>query len=157
VRIMSKVSCSLGRDELAPYGGAVQSCRLSKVLAVAGVLSVAACSGTSSPTESPLVSAHTGPSTTSGANGQTLRVEATDDLRFNPATLTAKSGLIHIVITVSGKLPQTLTSRALGFDSGPVMPGHPVTLEIAAPHPGKYTFYSAYHQKQGMTGTLIIK
>jgi plastocyanin len=91
------------------------------------------------------------------ADVQVLRVQGDDALRFKPSSLVVRPGRIRVIFTVAGNLPQTFTSTALRIDSGNVPAGHTATLDGMVPAPGKYSFYSAYHQKQGMTGTIIAK
>jgi plastocyanin len=86
---------------------------------------------------------------------QTVRIAASDSLTFAPSTVAIKTGHVQVVMTVTGKLPQSFTSPVLGVDSGAVFPGHSVTVDIQVPRAGKYAFYSAYHQKQGMKGVLV--
>ena len=82
-------------------------------------------------------------------------MQGTDALRFTPSSVTVKPGRVRLIFTVTGKTPQTFTSRALQVDTGNVPAGHSVTLELMVPHPGKYRFYSTYHKMQGMTGTIV--
>lgn len=86
---------------------------------------------------------------------QVRHVQGTDALRFTPSSVTVKPGRVRLIFTVTGKTPQTFTSRALQVDTGNVPAGHSVTLELMVPHPGKYRFYSTYHKMQGMTGTIV--
>jgi plastocyanin len=100
----------------------------------------------------------TGPGATTGSiapDVQVRQVQATDGLRFTPSSLTVKPGRVRLTFTVTGKLPQTFTSRALQVDSGNVPAGHTITLDLIVPRPGKYHFYSTYHKTQGMTGTIV--
>jgi plastocyanin len=71
--------------------------------------------------------------------------------------VTVKPGRVHLTFTVTGKLPQTFTSRALQVDSGNVPAGHSITLDLIVPHPGKYRFYSTYHKTQGMIGIIVAE
>jgi plastocyanin len=81
------------------------------------------------------------------ADIQVRHVQGTDTLRFSPSRITIKPGTVRLTFTVTGKLPQTFTSRALRVDS--------VTLNLMVPRPGKYAFYSTYHKQQGMRGIII--
>jgi plastocyanin len=92
-----------------------------------------------------------------GLPAQVVKLQGNDSLRFIPATLVVKPGRVQLVFTVTGKQSQTFSSRALNVDSGNVPPGHTVTLDVMAPGPGKYAFYSAYHKKQGMIGKIIVQ
>jgi plastocyanin len=88
---------------------------------------------------------------------QVRQLQATDALRFSPPAVTVKSGRVRLTFTVTGKLPETFTSRALQVDTGNVPAGHSITIELIVPHPGRYIFYSAYHKAQGMTGTIVAE
>lgn len=88
---------------------------------------------------------------------QVVKVQGNDALRFTPSRVAVKPGPVRLVFTVVGKNPQTFTSPALKVDSGNVPAGTSVTLDVIVPRPGKYAFYSAYHKRQGMTGTIVAK
>jgi plastocyanin len=88
---------------------------------------------------------------------QVMHVQADDALRFTPATVVVKPGRVRLVFDVKGKMPQTFTSRVLNADSGMVAGGHSATFELIIPHIGRYSFYSAYHKKQGMIGRIVAK
>ena len=84
-----------------------------------------------------------------------VHISGGDTLTFSPTTLRVRPGLLRVMFTATGKLPQTLSSPALRMDSGNVPAGHTVTIDVLVPRAGKYLFYSAYHKLQGMTGHLI--
>ena len=88
---------------------------------------------------------------------QVVKIQANDSLRFTPATLVVRPGRVRLIFTVTGRQPQTFSSRALNADSGNVLAGHTATIDLVAPAPGKYAFYSAYHRKQGMVGKMLVR
>jgi plastocyanin len=130
--------------------------RLALFITCATLL-VSGCSSSSGHTAaSPQAAPSTiGPSLPAGA--QVVYVQASDALKFEPASLSLKPGPVRVIFTVTGHLPQTFSSRALGMDSGNVPAGGTVTIQFLVSAPGKYDFYSSYHQKQGMTGTITVK
>jgi len=76
-------------------------------------------------------------------------------LRFSPATIRVRPGLVRLVLTVEGRQPQTFTSSALRVDTGHVGGGETRTVDVVVPRAGTYRFVSTYHQRQGMRGTLV--
>jgi plastocyanin len=84
-----------------------------------------------------------------------VHVSATDALRFSPATIRVRPGLVRLVFDVQGPKPQTFTSSALRVDTGHVGGGETRTFDVVVPRAGKYRFVSTYHQREGMRGTIV--
>ena len=91
-------------------------------------------------------------STPAGGAEQTLTVEATDALKFDPDHLTATAGVIRIVQDNTGAITHTFVIDGQDFkltndDSGDV--------DLAA---GDYDFYCDVpgHRDAGMEGTLTV-
>ena len=125
------------------------------VLSLASV--VIPLSGCTSEGKSSARPTHSEPSAAAPADVQTVRVEGNDALHFNPQTVAVRPGRVRIIFTVKGGLPQTFTAPKLNTDSGNVKPGASATLDIVIPRSGRYAFYSSYHRRQGMTGTIVAK
>jgi uncharacterized cupredoxin-like copper-binding protein len=122
----------------------MRSLRLISVLGVGVSLTLAGCGGDDDDNAD----------ATSAASGseQTVNVEATDALRFDPDQLTATAGVIHIVQENTGATTHTFVIDGQDFkltndDSGDV--------DLAA---GDYAFYCDIpgHRAGGMEGTLTV-
>ena len=122
----------------------MRSLRLISVLGVGVGLTLAGCGGDDDDNAD----------ATSAASGseQTVNVEATDALRFDPDQLTATAGVIHIVQENTGATTHTFVIDGQDFkltndDSG--------DIELAA---GDYVFYCDVpgHRAAGMEGTLTV-
>jgi plastocyanin len=130
------------------------------IVPAAALIMVLAGSCTSSPGSAGKSSTLAGPAARTDSvaeDVQVIKIQGTDALRFSPSSLVLKPGRVRVVFTVAGKKPQTFTSRVLGADSGIVSAGETVTVDLEIPKPGKYPFYSAFHEKQGMKGVLLAR
>jgi plastocyanin len=116
----------------------------------------AACSGSNSPSakESASLLASARPADTQPGT-QVVQLKGSDSLKFTPAVIHVKPGLVRIVFTAAGKQSLNFTSLRLNANSGNVPAGRTVTVELMIPKAGKYPFYDAYHKEQGMTGKII--
>ena len=122
----------------------MRSLRLVSVLGLGLGLTLVACGGDDDD------NADAG--TTAGGAEQTLTVEATDALKFEPNQLTATAGVIRIVQDNTGAITHTFVIDGQDFkltndDSGDV--------DLAA---GDYEFYCDVpgHRDAGMEGTLTV-
>jgi uncharacterized cupredoxin-like copper-binding protein len=122
----------------------MRSLRLVSVLGVGVGLVLGACGGDDDDNADATSAA--------SAPEQTLNVEATDALRFDPDQLTATAGVIRIVQDNTGATTHTFVIDGQDFkltndDSGDV--------DLAA---GDYVFYCDIpgHQAGGMEGTLTV-
>ena len=86
---------------------------------------------------------------------QVIRLKGGDSLKFDPAVIRVKPGRVRIVFVATGKQPQNFTALGLNANSGNVPAGTSATLELLVPKPGKYPFYNAYYQEQGMKGKIV--
>jgi plastocyanin len=136
--------------------------RLAWLTPLVPLLMVTGCTHPSSSTKSGAEAASSRPQGSSSsqpqaddAGAEVVRVTAGPKLEFTPKTLHVKKGPIRLILTVVGTQPQNLTIPQLGVSSGAVSPGKPREINIAIPHAGKFTFFSAYHRLQGMTGTIL--
>jgi uncharacterized cupredoxin-like copper-binding protein len=91
-----------------------------------------------------------------------LQADPHGKIRFNKKTLTAKAGIVTIVMRnpSSSGLHHgiALEGRGVDKDGKIVAPGKTSTLTIRL-RPGRYTFYCNFdsHRALGMRGTLIVK
>lgn len=124
-------------------------------LAVLGL--VAGCGGGSggSGGSGPAAPSHTVQATIGADGVQTVRIEGTDGLKFQPNTVRAKVGQLRIVYTTVGNTPHTLNVTSLHQDTGNVSHNQTKTLTVDLPRPGSYRFICDYHAAEGMTGTII--
>jgi plastocyanin len=114
-----------------------------------------ACSNTQSPANRRKA---TGSATASVLDGvQTITVNSDASLRFNPSTITVHPGPVELVLTNSGGEPHNWTLLGLpGAATATIGDGQQTTLRFTAPAPGSYQFVCTIHQRQGMTGTLVV-
>lgn len=85
-------------------------------------------------------------------DGQTVTVEARDDLRFHPDELTAKAGTVRIVHENEGGITHSFVIDELDVR---IVDDGEETVEAAA---GEYDFYCdvAGHREAGMEGVLTV-
>jgi len=127
---------------------------LTAAVVVLGVL--CACSNQQSPVNR---RPRTGSATASAVNGQQqITVEAGDDYRFHPATLTVHPGKIEVILKHTGTgAPHNWQLTQFPADFVPLAAaGQTETATFTAPSPGSYQFVCTIHQKQGQRGTLVV-
>lgn len=129
------------------------------VLALATLLSVVGCGGDSSSSED-----EGKPSQSSGSaesSGQTVsKVSMFDELKFSPATVTAKQGATITVVN-TGALQHDLRLRQDGKQAGGtdlVDGGKSATFKVTV-KPGSYEMFCsvAGHEQGGMKGTFTVQ
>jgi len=122
----------------------MRSLRLVSVLGLGLGLTLVACGGDDDD------NADAG--TTAGGAEQTLTVEATDALKFEPNQLTATAGVIRIVQDNTGATTHTFVIDGQDFKLTNDASGD---VELAA---GDYEFYCDVpgHRDAGMEGTLTV-
>jgi plastocyanin len=77
------------------------------------------------------------------------------DLTFSPATVTIQAGET-VQWKNTSKVMHTATSLGpAAFDSGTIDPGKSYSRKFDKP--GTYKYFCIPHEKQGMTGTVIVK
>jgi plastocyanin len=103
------------------------------------------------------------PNTGSGAasmvNGvQQITVEAGDDFRFHPATITVHPGEVRLILKHTGTgAPHDWRLNHFPADSVPLTDAGQTNVEtFMTPSPGRYKFVCSIHVVQGMVGTLIV-
>jgi plastocyanin len=129
----------------------------------AGLLALAGCGGSSKTTSSATTASPAPASTSTTSGGQTLKIAANPEgqLKYDTASLTAKSGTITIDFTNAAPLAHNLT---IASSSGAVQAATPtfqggsktVSLSLKA---GTYTFYCTVpgHRAAGMEGKLTVQ
>ncbi|MEV8517185.1 cupredoxin domain-containing protein [Dactylosporangium sp. NPDC051484] len=88
---------------------------------------------------------------------QIVQLTADGARHFTPSTISVHPGKVRIVLATTGEMKHTFTSPTLGVNSGEIPAGKSVTLDFNVPKTGEYPFYCAYHQGQGMAGTISVK
>jgi uncharacterized cupredoxin-like copper-binding protein len=113
----------------------------------------AACTGTSA----------AGPADTkAGGATQPVEVKATDALKFEPATITVKSGTpVRLTLVNTGALEHdwvvdSLEGKRVEVDA---QPKTSASVEFTATAPGTYEFYCSIpgHREAGMKGSLVVQ
>ena len=122
----------------------MRSLRLVSVVGLGLGLTLAACGGDDDD------NADAG--ATAGGPEQTLDVEATDALKFDPDHLTATAGVIRIVQDNTGAITHTFLIDGQDFKLTNDQSGD---IDLAA---GDYVFYCDVpgHRDAGMEGTLTV-
>jgi plastocyanin len=90
-----------------------------------------------------------------GADGvQRVEVILGDDLRFRPALVRARPGIIELTFRNAGATPHDveLPRGATGNLNG----GQASTVRVSIDAPGRYPFPCRYHVSSGMSGTLDV-
>jgi plastocyanin len=105
------------------------------------VLTLSACSSTSSPTTAL----------------PTVTVEVNDGMSFMPDHLTIPVGTTAIRIRNVGSIPHNLDIPTLNAASPTVNGGETVTMIVHARKPGTYPFVCTFHVMNGMVGTLVVR
>lgn len=125
-------------------------------LVAVGMVVLTACSNTQSPVNR---RPHSGSAVASAVNGvQQVTIEAGDDFRFHPSTITVHPGRVQIVLKHTG----TGASHDWQIPDFPAdfVPltnaGQTRTATFIAPAPGRYEFVCTIHVRQGQWGTLIV-
>lgn len=121
--------------------------------AVAAVVLLAACGGGSSSGSDLKV---TGTVTASGApEAQTVTLDMTDDLTFDPNVVNAKAGALTITLKNAGQIPHNLVfDEASVGATGTIDGGKTQTLSVRFDKAGTYTFTCTFHS--GMDGKAEV-
>jgi plastocyanin len=102
---------------------------------------------------------HPGSVTASVTGGvQRVRIEAGNDYRFHPSTVTAHPGKLQIVLVNTGTgAPHNWQLPRYPSDYVPLVGAHETSqATFTAPGPGRYQFVCTIHERQGQVGTLIV-
>ena len=117
---------------------------------------------------STLTAACAGPSAAAPSGGkpassaQAVEVRATDMLRFEPATITVKSGTpVRLTLKNSGTLVHdwavdNLDGKKVSVEAAG---GQSATTDFTPSRPGSYEFYCSQpgHREAGMKGMLVVQ
>jgi plastocyanin len=129
----------------------------------AGLLALAGCGGSSKTTSSATTASPAPASTSTTSGGQTLKIAANPEgqLKYDTASLTAKSGTITIDFTNAAPLEHNLTiasSSGAVQAATPTFQGGSKTISLSL-KPGTYTFYCTVpgHRAAGMEGKLTVQ
>jgi plastocyanin len=117
---------------------------------------LAGCSNTKSPN---VRRPHTGSTTASTVDGvQQVTVQANDEFRFVPSTITVHPGKVHLTLVHTGSgAPHNWQLNGFPTDAVPlIQAGQQASITFTTPSPGSYTFVCTIHVNQGQTGTLVV-
>ncbi|HEY9390893.1 MAG TPA: cupredoxin domain-containing protein [Mycobacteriales bacterium] len=95
---------------------------------------------------------------TPGPDGvQNVTVVATDQFRFEPATINAKVGRIHLTLQIKGGTPHNLNFDTLNSGNIPVTSqGETRSSDFTVSTPGRYGFVCTLHESLNQAGTLVV-
>jgi plastocyanin len=131
--------------------------------AIAGVVTLAGCGGSSSPAASGSGSAGSAGSSASGgaaaAAGQHVTIVGNSSLRFSPMTVHLHTGTVKITLKDMGSYPHDIVIPALGVTSKTVtgdLGSGSVSFLVTFHHQGRYPFHCQYHQSAGMVGVFVV-
>ncbi len=102
---------------------------------------------------------HPGSVTASVTNGvQRVRIQAGNDYRFHPSTVTVRPGKVQIVLVNTGSgAPHDWQLTRYPRDYVPQIGAHQTSnATFTAPGPGRYQFVCTIHVRQGQIGTLVV-
>jgi plastocyanin len=136
----------------APVAVRIGAALLGLVLAA----SLASCSNTSSAVNR---QPHSGAATASTVNGiQQVTIDAGDDYRFHPSTITVHPGKVEVILHHTGTgAPHNFEVTSFPADFVPLTTsGETREATFVAPAPGRYQFVCTIHLRQGQTGTLVV-
>jgi len=115
--------------------------RLTRLaVAVVAVLGTASCSSGSS-------------------SAQEVTIKATNAFRFEPARVTAHTGVVKVTLVDVGAYPHNLSVSELPHTSATVTGGlgkDTTQFSLTFNHAGTYNFFCTYHSSAGMRGQFII-
>lgn len=113
-------------------------------------------------TASPGGAATTAPSTPGGGegNGDAIRVEMLDTMRYSPDTITVAAGSeVTIELVNVGMIPHTFTIDEADVDVELAAQEEETFTFTAPSEPGEYEIYCAIpgHRQAGMVATLVVE
>jgi plastocyanin len=131
----------------------------ARTAAVAVLLAGTACQSESAINREP----HPGTGTASTTAGiQQITITTGHDYRFHPSTIIVHPGRVRVILVNEGHAASGAPHdwSLLGFPAAFVPltdAGSRAAATFTAPAPGKYEFVCTIHQRQGQTGTLVVK
>lgn len=130
--------------------------RVACLLAVAG-FALVGCTNTESPANRRPQSGAATASVIAGV--QQVTIQAGDDYRFHPSTITVHPGKVEVILHHPGTgAPHNWQLTGFPADFVPLTAaGQTSRATFIAPAPGRYRFICTIHVAQGQTGTLIVK
>lgn len=105
---------------------------------------------------------HTGHSgdvrVTAGAGGvQAVTIRGGNNMRFDPSTFRVHTGKVKITLDVTGTTPHELSfTKSITAAIPLTLHGHHASFEFTVTKPGRYPFVCQLHEREGMTGTMIV-
>lgn len=127
---------------------------------IAAVLAAgsAGCSNRDSPRAHP--KRPTGPPVVAspGPGGvQVVTIEVDDGLRFRPSVVEMRPGRLTIRLHDGGTTPHTLRFTATDRGISNVDGGQTREATFTAAAPGSYSFVCIYHERLGMSGSVVVR
>lgn len=123
---------------------------------------LASCSSGSHPHAGSAAGTGTGTAAASQSPGgvQQVTINATSSFRFDPSTITARTGRLKVTLVDVGAYPHNLSVGQLHTTSDTVTGGagkSTTTFTLTFNHPGTYGFFCTYHSSAGMRGQFVIR
>jgi plastocyanin len=92
------------------------------------------------------------------SGAQTVTLQMTDLLRFQPNTVIVRPGKITVTLHNSGGDPHTFEVPALNVTTGNIPGNQTVSITFTVPKgAATYDFDCAYHTSEHMVGTLTVQ
>lgn len=88
---------------------------------------------------------------------QVVTIEVDDELRFRPSVVEMRPGKLAIRLHNSGTTPHTLRFTATDRGISSVDGGQTREATFTAAAPGTYSFVCTFHERLGMTGSVIVR
>ena len=130
------------------------------VFATVPLLAAGCSSGSTGHHAAPASGPAASASAQSGAGGvQQITINATNDFRFDPATIHAHVGMLRVTLVDTGSYPHNLAVASLHSTSKTVS-GEPgatsTTYTLTFANPGTFSFVCTYHSSAGMKGQFVV-
>ena len=119
-------------------------------------IALAGCSNRNAPQTR---AGHTGDvQVTASAGGvQAVTIDGGDNMRFDPSTFHVHPGKVKVTLDVTGTTPHELSfTKSITAAIPLTMHGQRASIEFTVTKPGRYPFVCQLHEREGMTGTMIV-
>lgn len=121
-------------------------------LTLAGGGALAGCGSSNDTASTSTPAGNTAPQASAATSGNTVNVTM-KDIKFVPASITAKVGQKIVWTNTDGQIPHTVTAtNGAKFDSGTLQPGK--TFDYTPTKAGKIDYVCTIHP--GQTGTITV-
>jgi plastocyanin len=134
--------------------------KTSKVTMTAMAACLALAAGCSSSSGGSAGGGNSAPAASASADAsgtQQVTIRATNDFRFDPATIHAHVGKLSVTLVDTGSYPHNIASMGTTSKTVSGEPGaNSTTLTLTFPRAGTFTFECTFHSSAGMKGTFVI-